>query len=460
MKKIDSCKWILAPTERNKIPITFFINDKLMNEMEPDVIRQAQNATTIKGTTDVILTADCHVGAGVPIGSIVVTDPYEGAISIGAVGADIACGMRVLLTDYEAKTFYDKSKLRKLMDRIEEKIPTGLGKAQEKAFPVPVKEILKKGAEVLIDNNFGLPEDLEVMETYFKGEPDISYISETARQKGTYQVGTLGSGNHFIEIQEVKAIPHPLAEKWGLHKGQLVIQIHSGSRRLGFQVNEELSKRFLKNFEKDELIDKNLVWVPWGTDEAEKAYQATIGASNYAMANRQAMTYYIRQIVPSAKVLYDLCHNTGRFEYMDDKKIFIHRKGATRALPAGHPDNVPKYKATGHPVLIPGSMGTNSYVLVAGKNAKESFYTVNHGSGRTMSRHAAKKRITNEDFIKAMGNILFNGRNPQDVIDEAPQAYKNIEDVIDSVVQAGLAEIVAVLKPMAGIKGKDARRRR
>lgn len=460
MQKIGHCKWLLPISERNKIPITFFINDKLMHEIEPDVIRQAQNATTIKGATDVILTADCHVGAGVPIGSIIVTDPYEGSISIGAVGADIACGMRVLLTDYAAKDFYDKSKLRKLMAAIEEKIPTGLGKAQEKAFPVPIKEILKKGVEVLIDNDFGLQEDLEATETYFKGEPDISFISETARQKAIYQVGTLGSGNHFIEIQEVTATPHPLASQWGLHKGQLVIQIHSGSRRLGYQVNEDLSKRFLKNFAKGELIDKDLVWISWETEEAEKAYQATVGASNYAMANRQAMTYHIRQIVRSSRVLYDLCHNTGRFEYIDNKKIFIHRKGATRALPAGHPDNVAKYKKTGHPILIPGSMGTNSYILVATPDAKESFYTVNHGSGRTMSRHAAKRRITNEDFIKAMGEILFNGRNPQDVIDEAPQAYKNIEEVIDSVVQAGLAEIVAVQKPLAVIKGKDAKRRR
>ena len=322
-----------------------------------------------------------------------------------------------------------------------------------------------------MEKGYGEKEDVENCEEYGKmEEADASCVSDRAKNRGRDQVGTLGSGNHFCEIQKIEEIfDEKVAEVFGLFKEQVVIMIHTGSRGLGHQnctdylkiVMQALSKYNIK------LPDKELACVPFNSPEGQRFFRAMSAACNFAWANRHMIMHYVRKAWKSVlgqeadlKLLYDVAHNIAKIEEheVDGQKmrLIVHRKGATRAFPPGHPEIPEKYRKVGQPVIIPGSMGTPSYVLVGTEKSKEAWYTVCHGAGRTMSRHAAMRQARGEEIVRNLKSkgIIVKCHSMRGIAEEAPFAYKNIEDVIEVVHNAGLAKKVAKLTPLAVIKGE------
>lgn len=412
---------------------------------------------------------DIHQGFGLPIGGIMASGE-NGVISAGAVGMDINCGVRLLRSSLKAGEM-DEGIFRKLIDRIEYYVPTGVGKKSKhsgidrKVF----ENAVHSGASTVIEMGYGYPEDLNYTEEggRFPGA-DLGAVSSEAIKRGAVQLGTLGGGNHFIEIQEVERIyEEKTAQKFGLFCGQLVVMIHTGSRGFGHQICVDYSKSFLKVVKKFniELPSKGLACAPINSPEGKSYYAAMACAINFAFSNRQLIAHDVRRAFRDVlgmspgelemQVVYDVAHNIAKWERHLGREVLVHRKGATRALPPGHPDNPPQYRMTGHPALIPGSMGTASYVLTGTEKAKESFYSVNHGAGRVLSRKAASREISREQFEKSMRGIIFNRRNYRELLDEAPEAYKNIEEVINTLADIGMTCKVARMRPLAVIKGKD-----
>ncbi len=291
-------------------------------------------------------------------------------------------------------------------------------------------------------------------------EANFQSLGEKAVSRALKQIGTLGSGNHFIEIQRIEKIFDPnIAKSWSLQENQICVMVHSGSRALGQQTCVDFTNLFWQLEEKYKLNipRKGLAALPIDTPEGKRYFSAMAACVNFAFCNRQMMTYFIRQVFKKnynvqLNLLYDVAHNIAKWESFDGKWLLIHRKGATRALPANHPQNPKIYHETGHPAIVPGSMGTASYIMVGLAKNKETFYSINHGAGRLMSRTQAKREIKEADFTNLMKDIVYN--KPFRVIaDEAPQAYKNISEVVDTLVDAGLTKKVAKLVPLAVIKG-------
>jgi tRNA-splicing ligase RtcB len=459
-----------------KVPARIYASEALLDMAFRDkTMEQLVNTAAMPGVVKrVLVMPDAHQGYGPPIGGVVPTRYPDGVISPGAVGYDINCGVRLMTSRMVAQEVQDE--VESLISALFRNIPSGVGKGggARHVSSREMDDVLVKGAAWAVKAGYGRPEDLERLEEGGAMDgADPSAVSPRAKQRGGPQLGTLGSGNHFIEIQEVEEVyDDEVARAFGLFEGQLALSIHSGSRGLGHQVCDDYVRELQTAVHKYniQLPDRQLVCAPLDTPEGRRYFGAMVSAANYAWANRQCMAHLARRSfeeILAGRVrdfdlytVYDVAHNIAKIEdhIVDGKKmkLCVHRKGATRAFGPGHPAVTPVYRAVGQPVLVPGDMGTASYVLVGTAGAmEESFGTTCHGAGRTMSRTAAKKRIhggTLRRELEAQG-IRVRAGSMAGLAEEAPDAYKNIDDVIEVVEGVGLARKVARLRPLAVMKG-------
>lgn len=448
-----------------------YINEILKPLLRADKsLEQLAHAATLPGVINpVVGMPDIHEGFGLPIGGVMAV-AEDGVISAGAVGMDINCGVRLVRTDLKGREL-GAPRLRELMLAVEDHIPTGVGKqSKHRALSRRVFErVAHAGVRGIVNEGLVTERDLDYIEEggCLKGA-DLGVVSREAYKRGEVQLGTLGGGNHFIEFQEVAEVfDAELAGRMGLFAGQLTVMVHTGSRGFGHQICTDFSRSLLPVAQKYgiELPNKGLACAPIDSAEGRQYFQAMACAVNFAFANRQIIAYDIGRAFGRVfgrepdelgmHTVYDVAHNIAKWERHGGRRVLVHRKGATRALPSGHEENPRPYRENGHPALIPGSMGTSSYVLVGTELAAETFFSVNHGAGRTMSRTAASRTITREQFEGAMGQVLYNTRNFKEIVDEAPLAYKDIDQVVETLAAIGLTRKVVRLRPLAVIKGKD-----
>lgn len=472
-RKINEYLWEIPKSFRKdmRVPARIYASERLLKEVEDEALIQLINTTAMPGIVKyAIAMPDIHSGYGPPIGGVGAMEYPEKVISPGFVGYDQNCGCRLLLSDYQEKEI--TGYLEKLATEIQKEVPSGLGRGRTMRLSIEqINKILEGGVPYLVENGYGEKEDVEYCEHRGKmEEADSSCVSERAKNRGRNQVGTLGSGNHFCEINKVEEIfDEEIAKVFGLFKNQIAVFIHTGSRGLGHQNCTDYLRIVIASYPKYgiKLPDKELACVPFNSSEGQRFFRAMSAACNYAWANRHMITYYIRKAWKKVlgeksklKLLYDVAHNIAKIEEhkIEDRKmkLIVHRKGATRAFPAYHPEIPEKYYQTGQPVLIPGTMGTASYILVGTEKSAEAWYTVCHGSGRTMSRHAAIKKISGQEVIKKLKSkgIVIKCWSTRGIAEEAPLAYKDIHEVIEVVHNANLSKKVAKLVPLAVIKGE------
>lgn len=477
-KKINDWLWEIPEDFRPdmRVPARFYASGKVLDEaLEDKSVGQLVNVATLPGIVKYSLAMpDMHEGYGFPIGGVAAMDAGKGVVSPGGVGYDINCGMRLLKSDYKEKEI--SPYLDKLASEIQKEVPSGLGQGRQiKLGASSVDKILGGGAKSLVEQGYGEKEDLENCESGgCLPQADPVNVSRRAKERGRGQVGTLGSGNHFLEIQKVSEVfDEEIAKAFGLFKEQIVIMIHTGSRGLGHQIATDYIRIMLSAMLKYgiKLPDRELAACPISSPEGGKYLSAMACGANYAWANRQMITHLVRKAwaramsggsssASSLTSLYDVAHNIAKIEKhkIDDREmeLCVHRKGATRAFPPGHPEIPEKYRSAGQPVLIPGSMGTASYVLAGQKNGAEAFYSACHGAGRIMSRHAVARKVFGADIVKELQSkgIIVKCRSVKGIAEEAPMAYKDIEDIVGVVHSAGLAKKVARLIPLAVIKGE------
>ena len=471
--KINDYLWEIPKSFRPDmlVPARIYASDKLLQETEDEALIQLVNTTTMPGIVKyAIAMPDIHSGYGPPIGGVGAMKLPEGVISPGFVGYDENCGVRLLLSAYTEKEI--RPYLDKLATEIQKGVPSGLGKGRAIKLSIDqINKILEGGIPYLVEQGYGEKEDIENCEE--KGrieEADASCVSEQAKNRGRDQVGTLGSGNHFCELDKIEEIfDEKVAEVFGLFKDQVVVTVHTGSRGLGHQNCTDYLRIVMDVLPKYEikLSDRELACVPFNSPEGQRFFKAMSAACNYAWANRHMIGHYVRKAWKSVlgqkvnlKLLYDVAHNIAKIEEHEvdgeKMKLIVHRKGATRAFPLEHPELPEKYKKTGQPVIVPGSMGTASYVLVGTEKSKEAWYTVCHGAGRTMSRHEAMRRVSGQEVVKSLESkgITVKCWSPRSIAEEAPMAYKNVDEVVEVVHNAGLSKKVAKLVPLAVIKGE------
>jgi tRNA-splicing ligase RtcB len=421
-------------------------------------------------------TPDAHVGVGTCIGTTAVWNMKDGFVSPSIVGSDIGCGMRLHLTTLHKGDIQNKKLRREMIQAIEKYVPAN-ERAASHYKNIRVENVVKDGIHGLPSQyvpDMYTPKNrrsiTHVEHAKFEYSPDfLDLIQEKMWEKAWKQVGTLGGGNHFIEIQHltINEEKREIAEKWSLFDGQVVVMIHSGSRVWGGMLGPQYTKDFKKAMERWGVgtPDPSLVYAPINTDEGQRYINLMYSALNFAVVNRHMLAYGVREGLKDVfgsdfemPVLYDLMHNYALKEFHSNQPSLVHRKGTTRALPAGHFLNAEPYKETGHPALIPGSMGTSSYIMVGETGGVKNFYSICHGAGRVRSRRATKELISIDEFAQSMkigtdDEVLVNQRTLESILDECPQAYKDVDQIIDSVVGAGLASVVAECKPMAVIKG-------
>jgi len=436
-------------------------SDALLEKMKQDgSLTQALNVAKLPGILDAVaVMPDAHLGYGFPVGGVAATD---GFISPGGIGFDINCGVRLLTTNTTHKAVADKMQL--LVDDLFKKVPTGMGtESNIRLTHEELDEIMKRGVQAAIDKGFGNQDDaLHCENNGTIEDADPSNVSPTAKKRGKNQLGTLGSGNHFLEIQVVdKIFDEARAKAYGLFKDQIVIMIHCGSRGLGHQICSDYLRSFEDAFPKivETLAEKDLMYAPIETDLGQQYISAMKCAMNFAWANRHIIGQSVRDVFAQhnidVKTLYDLGHNNAKLELHKGKQVYVHRKGAARAFPAGH-DELTIFKEVGHPVLVPGSMGTASYVLVGTQNGMaKSFGSCCHGAGRTMSRRQASETFDAEVIEKELNDkgIIICAKSRRGIVDEAPAVYKDIDDVVDVCSKADIAQPVVRMKPLGVIKG-------
>ncbi|RKY67226.1 MAG: RNA-splicing ligase RtcB [Candidatus Latescibacterota bacterium] len=477
LKKVEDYVWEIPKAGRMRVPGRIYTNEKLMEALRGDESpQQVANVAHLPGIVRYSLAMpDIHYGYGFPIGGVAATDPLkDGVISPGGVGFDINCGIRLAATNLS----YDevKERLEELVNLLYHSIPSGVGSsgAIRKLSVGELKELMVKGAQWALEQGFGLPEDLEHTEENGRmdgADPDA--VSKRAIERGLDQAGTLGSGNHFLEIGVVEEVYNPaLADALGLWKGQVVVWIHTGSRGFGHQVCDDYLQVMQKAVQKYgiDLPDRQLACAPVNSKEGQDYLGAMRCAANYAFANRQIIMDLVRKawqkawgISPSElglRLVYDVAHNIAKIEKHivdgQERMLCVHRKGATRAFPPGHPEVPEAYREVGQPVLVPGDMGTESYVLVGTQKAmEETFGSTCHGAGRVMSRAKAKKQAKRRDLraeLEGKG-IVVRARGWASLAEEMPDAYKDVGAVVDVVHRAGLSRKVARTRPIGVVKG-------
>ncbi|MBU0599351.1 RtcB family protein [bacterium] len=476
--KIDQYRWEIPKSfkEGMRVPGLIYASEKLLSHIKMDMTpEQVANVATLPGIVNYSLAMpDIHWGYGLPIGGVAAFDiGADGIISPGGVGSDINCGVRILTTQLKLKEIKDR--LEDLIQNLFEAIPSGIGsKGNIRLNEKELKEVLIKGSKWAVEKGYGEEEDL--LHTEEKGAlsgADPNNISSRALERGFKQLGTLGSGNHFLEIQVVEKIyEEEIASVFGLEKDYIVIMIHSGSRGLGYQVCEDYLRFMQKVSEKYQisLPDRQLCCAPFNSPEGKKYFSAMAAAANYAWVNRQCIMHWTREVFMKTlsasprdlkmKLLYDVAHNIGKIEehLVSGKKISlcVHRKGATRAFPAGHKDIPERYQKVGQPVIVPGDMGRGSFVLVGTDKAmKETFGSACHGAGRQMSRTKALKTTKGSKVIEDLKEkgIIVKSANYGTIAEEMPEAYKDVSEVIDTLHYAGICKKVAKLRPLGVIKG-------
>ncbi len=471
VKRINSITWEIEKEGKMLVPVTIFASEPLLEKIKQDsTLQQAQNMAMVPGVINkVIVCPDAHQGYGACIGGVSAYDSKEGFVSPGQVGYDINCGVRLIVTSLTKEDIENKKK--EIIDALFHAIPSGVGKGTVfKISKEDLRDILREGAEWAVKKGFGKKEDLDKTEDGGKlVYADVDCVSERALQRGLSQLGSLGSGNHFLEVQYVSKIHNPdIAEKFGLVKeGQAVIMFHCGSRGLGHQVASDYIRQMEDTFGWKHLPDRELVNAPISSDLGKKYLGAMAAAANFAFCNRQMIMEWTKQTFikifgPSTKMelVYDVTHNMAKIEdhIVDGKKVTlcVHRKGATRAFGPGRQELAKIYRNIGQPILIPGSMGTSSYVLVGTKTAEElTFASTAHGAGRMMSRHAAIKTWSADNVKKELekNHIYLRAGSWSGVCEEAPGAYKDVDEVVRVSDEAGIGKIVAQLKPMGVVKG-------
>ena len=475
LKKIDEFRWMIPAVGGMRVPGMIYSSEKLMKEMGADESpKQVANVAHLPGIVKYSLAMpDMHWGYGFPIGGVAAFDMSEGIISPGGVGYDINCGVRLMTTKL---CFADiKDRLHDLVAALFRDIPSGVGsKGDLKLTIKEEKKVLQKGAQWAVERGYGFPEDLESTEDGGKMEgADPGKVSDRALERGRQQLGTLGSGNHFLEIEIVEKIfDEEVASAFGLEKDQVCLFIHSGSRGFGYQVCDDYLARMVKHVGKlgIPLPDRQLACAYLDSNEGRDYLAAMACAANYAWVNRQMMMHWTRETFERTlrmspadigmRLVYDVCHNIAKIEEFpvdgEKVKLCIHRKGATRAFPAGHPALPEKYLQVGQPVLIPGDMGRGSYVLVGTDKAfTETFGSTCHGAGRVMSRSKATKASKGRSIGKEMADrgvvVIASGKGT--LREEMPEAYKSIDEVVEVVHQSGLSRKVARLRTVGCIKG-------
>ncbi len=478
MKKIDENIWEIPQSfmPGMNVPGRVYADEALLEKMKLDrTLIQCANVAHLPGIYKWAITLpDGHEGYGFPIGGVAATDYEKGVVSPGGVGYDINCGTRLLQTNLTEEEV--RPKLPTLLDTLFKYIPSGLGsRGQIKVSHVELEKVLSDGVEWAIDRGYGWSEDATKCEEEGCMESaDPSKVSQTAKSRGTPQLGSLGSGNHFLEIEKVDEIFDEKAAKvFGIEKvGQILVFVHTGSRGLGHQVCSDYLRvmdNAVKKY-KINLPDRELVCAPGKSREAEDYLPAMASACNFAWSNRQMITHWTRQAFEKVfnqpvdsiglKLIYDIAHNIAKIEehQVDGRrvKVYVHRKGATRAFPPGHNAVPSTYREVGQPVLIPGSMGTASWVLVGTEKAMElSFGSTAHGAGRNLSRSAAKRRYWGEDVKKDLEKkgVLIKAASMSVVSEEAPGAYKDVDNVTNVSHNVGIATKVARLAPIGVSKG-------
>jgi tRNA-splicing ligase RtcB len=453
-----------------KVPARIYANDELMEEIRgDDTLEQVKNVATLPGIQKYsIVMPDGHQGYGFPIGGVAAVEKEKGVISPGGIGYDINCGVRVLATDLKYSDIEGREE--QLANILFSKVPSGLGKGGYIDIDEDdLDEILEKGMEWMLENGHAREDDLERCEENGRLDGDPGKVPEDAKERGLKQLGSLGSGNHFLEVQKVSEIyDSDSAEKFGLEQDQVVVMIHSGSRGLGHQTCTRYLRRFEKEYPEivEKIPEKELIYAPIEDRAAQDYKKAMYAAANFAWANRQAITQAVREslntIYDSVQVdmVYDVCHNIAKEETHEvdgeEKNLIVHRKGATRAFAPGREEVPEVYRSTGQPVLIPGSMGTSSYILKGGENSGElSFGSTAHGAGRLMSRTQAKQDYWGGDVQKELKRekIYVKADSGSTIAEEAPGAYKDIDEVIKVSDELGIGEKVARMRPVVNIKG-------
>ncbi|MDP3734042.1 MAG: RtcB family protein [Nanoarchaeota archaeon] len=480
LKQISDAVWELPTSfkEGMRVPARIIATKELIDAMDAGVFEQISNVATLPGIQKyAYCMPDGHWGYGFPIGGVAAFDVTKnGIISPGGIGFDINCGMRLITTNLTAAEV--KPKIKQLVDELYKAVPAGVGcKGFVKLSTAEFKEMLSDGAQWCLKRGYAWKEDIEHIEDHGKiAQADPSKVSDKAIKRGFDQLGTLGSGNHYLEIQEVREgnIFDPKAAKaMGITgPGQIVVMVHCGSRGFGHQIGTDYLRLFLDVMPKYgiEVRDKELACAPFNSKEGQDYYKAMACAANMAFANRQIITHQIREVFSrifgksaqelEMNLVYDVAHNIAKLEkYIidgEEKELLVHRKGSTRAFGPKRSKDLPKnYAKIGQPVILGGSMETGSYLLVGTDDADETFASTAHGSGRTMSRTKAMSLIQGEKLQKDMEKrgIYVHSVTMKGLAEEAGQAYKDIESVVDSLEAAGITRRVAALKPIGNVKG-------
>jgi tRNA-splicing ligase RtcB len=471
LKRIDANTWEIPKHAGMNVPAVIYASEKLLAGVKGDkTLQQAKNFACLRGIQrKAYVMPDAHQGYGFPIGGVAAFDLEEGVISPGGVGYDINCGVRLLKTDYTEQDILEKKKV--LLAEIFKEVPAGVGKGGKTQLSRrALDEVCANGAEWAVANGYGMKDDLQKTEENGRmKEADPSFLSQRALERGLPQLGTLGAGNHFIEIQKVSEIfDFDVAKVFGIHSvDQIMVMIHCGSRGLGHQVASDYIRLMENKFGIRGLPDRELINAPIRSDLGNRYYKSMSAAVNFAFANRQMIAHWVRQVfqkvMGSSKGMdqvYDVCHNVAKFEQHTIegriKKVCIHRKGATRSFGPGRREIPEIYRAVGQPVLIPGSMGTASYILVGTDKAEElSFGSTAHGAGRLMSRHEARRRFRGEKIKEELEQkgIELRSTSWRGVAEEAPHAYKDVDEVVRISHEVGIGQLVAKVVPVGVMKG-------
>lgn len=460
-----------------RVPARIYASHKLIENMDDAVLNQLTNVCLLPGIIKhALCMPDGHSGYGFPIGGVAAIDPETGVISPGGIGFDINCGVRLMATNL---TFDEiKPKLKSLVQALFTRVPSGVGSdGMISVSRERLDDAMTLGARWAVDNGYGTRADLDCIEEGgCMRDADPAAVSPKARSRGSEQIGSLGSGNHYLEIQVAhkKNVFDPkLAEQFGINRdGQIVVMIHCGSRGFGHQIATDYLKRFLTVMGPKyglSMPDRELACAPFSSPDGQDYYKAMCCAVNYAFLNRQMIMHSIKTVFSELfhkspedlglRLVYDVCHNTAKLEkqFVDgtERTILIHRKGATRAFAPGMKGIPDRYRSSGQPVLIGGSMESGSYLLAGMESGAESFFSTCHGSGRVMSRHQAKSSFNGRELQKQLeerGIFILTSSFPG-LAEEAGGAYKNIDDVIDATVRGGLNRAVAKFVPIGNIKG-------
>lgn len=472
LNKIAPATYEIPKQEGMLVPGLVIATEALLNEMNMDeALQQVCNVAYLPGIVGhSIAMPDMHWGYGFPIGGVAAVSAENGVISPGGVGYDINCGVRLAIVPVEFKKIKASTK-EYLLSHIFQKVPSGVGqnnKAYSSLTDKDYAQIARKGAQWSIENGYGYKVDLEHMESHgFIEGANLDAVSNEAKARGRAQLGTIGSGNHFVEIGEIEQVfQEEIATAWGVGKGQTYVLIHSGSRGFGHQICQDTLNAFIKKGLHLGLPDKQLVSAPINSSEGRQYFEAMATAANFAFNNRQQILHGVREAFKEVlkinpeeiKLVYDVCHNIAKFEehLVNGKmtKLCVHRKGATRAFGKGAKELSPLFKGTGQPVLVPGDMGRASHLMVGLGNAL-TWCSSCHGAGRAKSRHQSLNAWKQQDPVKHMNKlgVAVMANSMKTISEEMPDAYKDVDLVVAAVQEAGLANMIARLKPHMVIKG-------